>query len=403
MATTILIVEDHPATFLGLRAYIGALEEYEDLGAVTSGEDALVRARELAPQLVCLDLALAGELDGFEVCEQLSALPDPPRVVVYTGQEEPGIVTRARQAGALAVVAKSERHSEFGRALSLAAAGKPYTSPVFARAVAVRELTDRQRRVLELMALGLDNRADRRADAAGHRDDQDARAGGPEEARGQRSHPCRGNWVARPLHRMSVRIALIGEHQFTLLGLAWRVKRAPQMEMAGMLARSDGVVERAKRAGAQAAVLDIPRADEPQALDVCRALADAGVAVVAYCESQAPGTVERALQAGALGVVSKSEDTAEVLRAGQVVVHGKQHVSPGMQSAAGPVESAEVTPRQRELLQLMADGLGTEDAARALGVSPETVKTHVEGLMAKLGASGRTEAVAIALRRGIIR
>ena len=158
VGTTILIVEDHPATFLGLRAYIGALAEYEELGAVTSGEEALVRARELTPQLVCLDLALAGELDGFEVCERLSALPDPPRVVVYTGQEEPGIVTRARQAGALAVVAKSERHSEFGRALSLAAAGKPYTSPVFARGVAVRELTDRQRRVLELMALGLDNR-----------------------------------------------------------------------------------------------------------------------------------------------------------------------------------------------------------------------------------------------------
>ena len=61
---------------------------------------------------------------------------------------------------------------------------------------------------------------------------------------------------------MTVRVALIGEHQLTLLGLAWRVRSAPQMEMAGMLARSDGAVERAKRARAQAAVLDIPRADE---------------------------------------------------------------------------------------------------------------------------------------------
>jgi DNA-binding NarL/FixJ family response regulator len=202
---------------------------------------------------------------------------------------------------------------------------------------------------------------------------------------------------------MNVRVALIGEHQFTLLGLAWRVKRAPQMEMAAMLARSDGVVERTMRAGAQAAVLDIPRADETHALSVCRVLADAGVAVVAYCESEAPGTVQRALDAGALGVVSKSEHTAEVMRAGEAVARGKQHISPGMQSAAGPAESAAVTPRQRELLRLMADGLDTEDAALALGVSPETVKTHVEGVMAKLGASGRTEAVAIALRRGIIR
>ena len=202
---------------------------------------------------------------------------------------------------------------------------------------------------------------------------------------------------------MNVRVALIGEHQLTLLGLAQVVKGAPQMEMAGMLARADGVVERAKRAGAQVAVLDIPRADETQALSVCRALADAGVAVVAYFESEAPGTVQRALDAGALGVVSKSEDTAEVLRAGYVVAGGKQHISPGMQSAVGPAESDEVTPRQRELLRLMADGLDTEDAALALGVSPETVKTHLKGVMSKLGASGRTEAVAIALRRGIIR
>jgi DNA-binding NarL/FixJ family response regulator len=202
---------------------------------------------------------------------------------------------------------------------------------------------------------------------------------------------------------MNVRVALIGEHQLTLLGLAQVVKGAPQMEMAGMLARADGVVERAKRAGAQVAVLDIPRADETQASSLCRALADAGVAVVAYCESEAPGTVQRALDAGALGVVSKSEDTAEVLRAGYVVVRGKQHISPGMRSAVGPAESAEVTPRQRELLRLMADGLDTEDAASALGVSPETVKTHLRGVLSKLGASGRTEAVAIALRRGIIR
>ena len=202
---------------------------------------------------------------------------------------------------------------------------------------------------------------------------------------------------------MNIRVVLIGEHQLTLLGLAQLVRGAPQMQMAGMLARSDGAVGRAKRAGAHAAVLDIPRAGETHALSVCRALADAGVAVVAYCESEAPGTVQRALDAGALGVVSKSEDTAEVLRAGYVVARGKRHISPGMQSAVGPAESAEVTPRQRELLRLMADGLDTEDAASALGVSPETVKTHVEGVMSKLGASGRTEAVAIALRRGIIR
>ena len=89
----------------------------------------------------------------------------------------------------------------------------------------------------------------------------------------------------------------------------------------GHVGAPDGVVERAKRAGAQVAVLDIPHPTR-RALSLCRALADAGVAVVAYCESEAPGTVQRALDAGALGVVSKSEHTAEVLRAGYVVARG---------------------------------------------------------------------------------
>ncbi len=61
-----------------------------------------------------------------------------------------------------------------------------------------------------------------------------------------------------------------------------------------------------------------------------------------------------------------------------------------------------LTPREREVLAMMAEGLGNKSIARRLGISDHTVKTHVAALFAKLGASSRTEAVAVGVRRGLV-
>ena len=155
--TTILIVEDHPATFLGLRAYIGALAEYEDLGAVTSGEEALVRARELTPQLVCLVWRWQG---SWTALRSASGCPRCPTLRAWSSTRARG--ARHRHAGASGGGARrggQERASLGVRAGAVARGRREAVHvAVFARAVTVRELTDRQRRVLELMALGLDNR-----------------------------------------------------------------------------------------------------------------------------------------------------------------------------------------------------------------------------------------------------
>lgn len=97
------------------------------------------------------------------------------------------------------------------------------------------------------------------------------------------------------------------------------------------------------------------------------------------------------------------------VRAGLVAVHpaflgrllGGGDVLPGGDTGAdGPTE--ELTPREREVLALLAEGLPNKTIARRLGISDHTVKFHVGAVLGKLGASSRTEAVRIGLRRGLI-
>jgi len=70
------------------------------------------------------------------------------------------------------------------------------------------------------------------------------------------------------------------------------------------------------------------------------------------------------------------------------------------ESAIDTVE--ELTPREVEVLRLLADGLGNKEVALRLGISDHTVKFHISSILAKLGAGSRTEAVTLGIRRGLI-
>jgi len=100
----------------------------------------------------------------------------------------------------------------------------------------------------------------------------------------------------------------------------------------------------------------------------------------------------------------------ELLRAdAEVVLVGSREeadlvVTNGVTALAGPVveEDTALTPRELEVLRLMAMGLGNKTIARELGISTHTAKFHVASLFAKLGARSRTEAVSLGLRQGLV-
>jgi DNA-binding NarL/FixJ family response regulator len=121
--------------------------------------------------------------------------------------------------------------------------------------------------------------------------------------------------------------------------------------------------------------------------------------IVAHGEQPERHIATTALQAGASAYVSRTASTELLRRAVDAAAAQESFVDP----AVPPKGSrGKLTRRQREILQLLADGESTTVAARELDLSEETVKTHIKTALARLGARNRTHAVSIALRESLI-
>jgi DNA-binding NarL/FixJ family response regulator len=113
--------------------------------------------------------------------------------------------------------------------------------------------------------------------------------------------------------------------------------------------------------------------------------------------------IQRALQAGARGYLLKSMPPKELVEVIRQVHAGKKRVPPEIAANLAEHFSDEpLTPREIDVLRHIAGGNRNRDIGERLFISEETVKVHIKNIMGKLGASDRTQAVAIALRRGII-
>jgi two-component system, NarL family, response regulator len=127
--------------------------------------------------------------------------------------------------------------------------------------------------------------------------------------------------------------------------------------------------------------------------------AEPGLGIVAHGERPERHLASAALQAGAAAYVAQTAGAEELKRAVDAALAQESFVDP----AVPPKGSrGKLTQRQRQILQLLANGESTTVAARELDLSEETIKTHMKHLLARLGARNRTHAVAMALRESQI-
>jgi DNA-binding NarL/FixJ family response regulator len=124
-----------------------------------------------------------------------------------------------------------------------------------------------------------------------------------------------------------------------------------------------------------------------------------GLGIVAHGAHPERRAARIAIDAGATAYVAKSSDAAELERAVDAAVEAETFVDP---AARRPGSDRALTRRQRQILQLYADGLSTENTAQRLGVSTETVRSHTKAVISRLEARDRTHAVAIGLRSSLI-
>jgi len=134
--------------------------------------------------------------------------------------------------------------------------------------------------------------------------------------------------------------------------------------------------------------------------------------VLLLLEQATQNKVNRAIQLGIRGVLPADVAAVQLISAVVAVAKGLVVLQPGdlalaaVSTRTGNGEAAELfeplTPREKEVLQMLASGLGNKQIAAHLKISEHTVKFHVASILGKLGASSRTEAVALGLRRGLI-
>jgi DNA-binding NarL/FixJ family response regulator len=128
-----------------------------------------------------------------------------------------------------------------------------------------------------------------------------------------------------------------------------------------------------------------------------------GSPVVVFTADGGARLLSDALKAGVKGYVRKDSPGEDLVRAIQAAREGDFYVDPALSSTIVLDDGDKtLSERQREILQMLADGMQTEAVAIKLGLSTETVRTHTKRILAKLGADTRTQAVAIGIRTGLI-
>lgn len=129
-----------------------------------------------------------------------------------------------------------------------------------------------------------------------------------------------------------------------------------------------------------------------------------GARVLVYTADARETEVSELLSAGAHGVVLKEAPLVDLVRALNAVLDGRYYVDPAYAGLGlvGPARRTELTPRESEVLRLLAEGLSYESIGKQLSISGETVRTHVRKACERLGAATSTQAVATALRQRLI-
>ena len=214
--------------------------------------------------------------------------------------------------------------------------------------------------------------------------------------------------VGRP---QRVRVFVADDHPVYREGIVRAVKERPDLELVGEAADGRAALDQIKDLEPDVAVLDIrmPGLEGTQVLSAIRrdGIATEVLFVSAFME---PELAYKTVAEGAKGYLSKESSRQEICDAIVAVARGGTALAPEVQAGlAQEIQQRErsdgrpdLTPRESEVLHMIAEGLSAPEIARQIHLSPTTVKTHLHTLYEKLGVSDRAAAVAEGMRRGLL-
>ena len=202
-----------------------------------------------------------------------------------------------------------------------------------------------------------------------------------------------------------IRILIADDHKMVRDGLAALLGMKKDLEVIGAIGNGQEAVEKALALKPNVVIMDLmmPIMDGVEATREIRKAAPTVQILVLTTFGTSDG-IAHAIEAGALGAMMKSADHEELAEAIRKVAGGEQAISEevALQMKIDP-PVPNLTPRQMEILDSMVRGLNNLDIAKQLGIRRDGVKEHVNAILTKIGASNRTEAVAIALRKHLLK
>lgn len=210
------------------------------------------------------------------------------------------------------------------------------------------------------------------------------------------------------------RVILAEDHTLVRAGIRSLLEARPDIEIVAETGDGHQALRLVRELEPDLLLLDItlPGMNGLEVAARIRRRGPAATRVVMLSMHTRPEYVARALEAGAVGYLTKDSAVVELEDALAAVRVGRRYLSPGIdeevvrrfrKASAGPdAELAVLTPRQRQILQLIAEGHGTREIAERLHISVKTVETHRAQLMERLGVSDVPGLVRFAIRVGLI-
>ncbi|MGZ6075503.1 MAG: response regulator [Isosphaeraceae bacterium] len=205
-------------------------------------------------------------------------------------------------------------------------------------------------------------------------------------------------------NRQPYRILVADEHPIVREGLAALINRRSDMIVIAEASSGHGAVDQfiAQSPDLTILELDLPLMDGIETVkSICAKNPAARLVVFTTCVGQED--IYRALRAGAFGYLLKSTSLPELIECILTVAQGKRWIPASVAAQLGKrVQDRGLTPREAQVIRALTDGMSNKEIGSALYISESTVKVHVTHILEKLNVTGRTEAINVALKRGLV-
>ena len=207
-----------------------------------------------------------------------------------------------------------------------------------------------------------------------------------------------------------MRVLIVDDHPVTRDGLRSALSSSGEVEIVGEAGSGEEAIELVAEAKPDVVFMDV-RLPGMSGIEATRHILECApeARVIVFTVEESRTALADAMRAGVSGYLLKDSSSTELVHSAKLAMEGKVVIHPTLTRAF--IEEVQYldhrpdTPlsrRESEILQKVAYGASTKEVAHALGISPHTVKTHLERIFEKLGANDRAQAVAIALRRGLV-